>query len=267
MLWSPTDWREAMKSRRIAAATACLVVAACAGEAAESTTTEIATTTTSTSTTPTSTVPDLRDDLQGAEETIEELEAQVDALEGQLSASEQATTEAETARDAALAELEELRLAYDDEIQQIIQSGVDSIVASTCSAIDEPLDDSQVSNLIDRQIGEWSEQPGLPENAADALDRSAIETQVSDCVAAAEEAARQAELTDPKGDGFYTVGEEIAPGTWESQGSGDGCYWARLDAGQELIDNHFGNAGGRITIRSSDTEVEFSDCGTWEFQG
>ena len=60
---------------------------------------------------------------------------------------------------------------------------------------------------------------------------------------------------------------EIAAGTWESQGTQDECYWARLDADQDILDNHFGNAGGRITIRSTDTEVEFSDCGTWIYQG
>lgn len=72
---------------------------------------------------------------------------------------------------------------------------------------------------------------------------------------------------EPKGDGFYTVGIEITPGRWESTGSGSSCYWARLDGNQNLLDNHFGNAGGSITIRSSDYEVEFNDCGTWVFSG
>ena len=71
----------------------------------------------------------------------------------------------------------------------------------------------------------------------------------------------------PKGDGFYTVGVEIVPGRWESTGSGDGCYWARLDGNQNLLDNHFGNAGGSVTIRATDYEVEFNDCGIWEFSG
>lgn len=76
-----------------------------------------------------------------------------------------------------------------------------------------------------------------------------------------------ADATADKGDGFFTVGIEIAPGRWESTGSGDGCYWARLTAGQDLIDNHFGNAGGTITIRPSDYEVQFDDCGVWVFLG
>ncbi len=75
----------------------------------------------------------------------------------------------------------------------------------------------------------------------------------------------QPDATDPKGDGFYTVGVEIAPGQWTSTGSGENCYWARLDSYQETLDNHFGNAGGTVTILDSDYEVHFKDCGTWEY--
>jgi hypothetical protein len=85
--------------------------------------------------------------------------------------------------------------------------------------------------------------------------------------AAADEAALTAHLTEPRGDGIYTVGEEISPGVWRSNGSGDGCYWERRDINQEIIDNHYGNAGGSVNVRASDFEVEFDGCGTWEFQG
>ena len=71
----------------------------------------------------------------------------------------------------------------------------------------------------------------------------------------------------PKSDGFYTVGIEVAPGQWRSTGSGSGCYWARIDAYQNIIDNHFGNAGGTVTISAGDYEVDFSGCGLWEFVG
>jgi hypothetical protein len=72
---------------------------------------------------------------------------------------------------------------------------------------------------------------------------------------------------DPKDDGFYTVGVEIAPGRWESTGDGDDCYWQRLDDHQDTLDNHFGAAGGTVTILESDYEVQFKDCGTWEYAG
>ena len=69
----------------------------------------------------------------------------------------------------------------------------------------------------------------------------------------------------PKGDGFYTVGEEVAPGKWHSMGSGANCYWERLDADQNILGNHFGMAGGTVTIRETDYEVHFKKCGTWEY--
>ena len=82
-----------------------------------------------------------------------------------------------------------------------------------------------------------------------------------------EEPVLQANAADPKGNGFYTVGIEIAPGRWESTGDGDGCYWARLDGNQNVLDNYYGNAGGSVTIRPTDYEVTFSDCGMWEYAG
>ena len=72
---------------------------------------------------------------------------------------------------------------------------------------------------------------------------------------------------DPKEDGFYTVGVEIVSGMWKSTGTGDQCYWARLDGNQETLDNHFGLAGGTVTIRPADYEVAFQHCGRWEYVG
>jgi len=77
----------------------------------------------------------------------------------------------------------------------------------------------------------------------------------------------QPDAADPKGDGFYTVGVEIAVGRWKSTSTDDSCYWERLDGNQEIIDNHYGMAGGTMTISAYDYEVSFLDCGTWEYQG
>jgi hypothetical protein len=77
----------------------------------------------------------------------------------------------------------------------------------------------------------------------------------------------QDDASAPKGNGIYTVGLEIAPGRWESTGTQDDCYWARQTDTQDLIDNHFGNAGGTITIQPTDYEVVLWDCGTWEYRG
>lgn len=72
---------------------------------------------------------------------------------------------------------------------------------------------------------------------------------------------------EPKGDGFYTVGVEIVSGRWRSTGTGTSCYWARLDSYQDILDNHFGQSGGTVTIRDTDYEAEFHGCGTWVFLG
>lgn len=36
---------------------------------------------------------------------------------------------------------------------------------------------------------------------------------------------------------------------------------------QNILDNHYGMAGGTVTIWASDYEVEFNDCGMWEYLG
>ena len=58
--------------------------------------------------------------------------------------------------------------------------------------------------------------------------------------------------TDPlrktKGNGFYLIGVDIAPGVWRSQGTGDSCYWSVTTLTGDIIDNHFGMSGGTAYI-------------------
>lgn len=70
-------------------------------------------------------------------------------------------------------------------------------------------------------------------------------------------------LKAPRGNGFYLVGSEIAPGVWDSDGSGDRCYWEVSNAQGDIISNHFGQAGGTAYVPSSAFQVWFDDCGTW----
>lgn len=74
-------------------------------------------------------------------------------------------------------------------------------------------------------------------------------------------------LTKPHGNGFYLVNVDIAPGLWRSTGIGSNCYWARRDSNQNILDNHYGDAGGTVRIRPSDFEIEFNGCGQWEYLG
>jgi len=71
-----------------------------------------------------------------------------------------------------------------------------------------------------------------------------------------------------KGPGFYLVGDEISPGVWRSLGSSESCYWSVTNRTGDIIDNHFGMAGGTMYIPASAFQVELDrDCGTWEFIG
>lgn len=71
----------------------------------------------------------------------------------------------------------------------------------------------------------------------------------------------------PKSDGFYLIGTEIMPGVWRSTGNSDRCYWSVTQANGEIIDNHYGMAGGTAWIAEYGFQVEFSRCGNWEYIG
>lgn len=71
------------------------------------------------------------------------------------------------------------------------------------------------------------------------------------------------------GGGVYTVSTDggdgsIPPGTYESFDVED-CYWARLDASGETIDNYFGSAPRvEVTILATDYGFDSDGCGRWK---
>ena len=223
-----------------------------------------------------------QEDLDAAQGLLEEANADVTTLsqevgdnrtriaqiEGALTRTELDLGQAEEDRDDALAQLEALILAYNPEIQAAKVQAQAEMMTLVCETARDWAQRSAgrptVRNLV---AAEESTYPGF--DLEDFLDFDSLETELTRCWDAEVElvalAELQAELTSPKGSGFYTVGDEIAVGRWRSTGTGDGCYWARLDANQGILDNHFGSSGGTVTIRSSDYEVEFDDCGTWEY--
>jgi uncharacterized protein YgiM (DUF1202 family) len=71
----------------------------------------------------------------------------------------------------------------------------------------------------------------------------------------------------PHGDGFYRVGQEIGSGNWRTTGSGNGCYWARLNAFQEIIENSFGGTWEKIYVAPTDFELYVSGCGDIVYEG
>jgi hypothetical protein len=74
-------------------------------------------------------------------------------------------------------------------------------------------------------------------------------------------------LTEPKEDGFYIVGEEIAPGVWRSSPGLEDCHWARYNASNNLLGEYEGISGGVIRIRDTDYIVMLDGCGTWTYLG
>lgn len=74
------------------------------------------------------------------------------------------------------------------------------------------------------------------------------------------------QLKTDKGPGFYLVGTDIAPGVWRSMGSSDSCYWEIDTATGDIINNHFGMAGGTMYIPTSAFQVQLDpECGRWTF--
>jgi hypothetical protein len=108
---------------------------------------------------------------------------------------------------------------------------------------------------------------GPQQTMVEVLDATEPEIAVAEAAPEQDAAVQDDELTAPKGNGFYTVGVEIAPGIWESTGTDSFCYWEVLDKNQNFIKNHFGEAGGSVTITTDAYEVHFQDCGTWEYRG
>lgn len=217
---------------------------------------------------------ELRDQLEAAEAALADVEDQLASTESQVSQVETERQQLLSERDEALAELaaaleraQALELAFDAEIAAARQLFAGGVTAFVCSHQEQnPASRVDVQATVATYLAEHPDQlaalAGYDMETLVSLDQ--LETERNRCY---DEFHQQYLLTRSKGDGFYTVGVEIAPGTWRSDGSGSGCYWARLDRNQEILANHFGSAGGSVTIRASDYEVEFSDCGTWEYQG
>lgn len=73
-------------------------------------------------------------------------------------------------------------------------------------------------------------------------------------------------LTKDKGPGYYLVGVEIASGVWRSLGTADDCYWSINSKTGDIINNHFGMAGGTMYIPASAFEVRLeAECGMWTY--
>lgn len=71
------------------------------------------------------------------------------------------------------------------------------------------------------------------------------------------------------GGGIHPVNTEIQPGTYVSEGNLENCYWEKLDASGNIIDNNFVTNALRVEvyIDASDFSFSSSGCGEWVLQG
>lgn len=67
------------------------------------------------------------------------------------------------------------------------------------------------------------------------------------------------------GTGTFTVGSQIAPGTYRSEGPVDdgACYWKRV-SGDTLVDNALSKRPQIVRIEATDTAFKTSDCQPWQ---
>ena len=201
-------------------------------------------------------IADLELQLSAVEEGLETQRTLITDLRHDLDAEQQARADAERVE-------ADLLVAYDTELAASRDALIGSIGADICrlhpdTATNPAIVAQTVQSVID----------GSPEYSAAFRGYEVPTTfNLEALVAIVAECQRVEAEVAPKGNGFYTVGVEIAPGLWHSTGDGDFCFWARLDQNQQALDNYFGTAGGTVNVLETDYEVEFDDCGTWEYLG
>ena len=69
-------------------------------------------------------------------------------------------------------------------------------------------------------------------------------------------------------DGTYKVGSKLKPGLYKATGSGNSCYWERLNGFSGSLDdinsNYIGTANTYVRITSYDEGFKTSRCGSWQ---
>lgn len=82
--------------------------------------------------------------------------------------------------------------------------------------------------------------------------------------------AEQKEAENTIREGTWTVGVDIAPGTYRSTGDvGSSCYWAILTSGtngDDIIANDIPGGGRPSVTLAEGQDFETKRCGTWELQ-
>lgn len=66
-------------------------------------------------------------------------------------------------------------------------------------------------------------------------------------------------------EGVYSVGEDMAPGTWKvTERASEGCYWAITDPKSgNILRNGYAAGFPKVTVKKGE-EFEFTDCPDFE---
>jgi len=213
----------------------------------------------------------LEAELDDVQAELDTAQAAAEEAAGRTEGLEQAVAAAEAARDAAAAEAADLRLRFDPEIQALLADLTNAAAEQACIDADEAGYSGAPAPAIDVAIRRivLTRPVGIAQADATArIDRTVVEQRRDECYAAGQARVAEEWLISPKGDGIWTVGVEMAAGRWRSNGSGDSCYWQISPDGRpdSIINNHFGNAGGTVTLQNGQ-EFESDRCGQWEKVG
>jgi hypothetical protein len=69
------------------------------------------------------------------------------------------------------------------------------------------------------------------------------------------------------GDGTFLVNDDIAPGTYKADSSGESCYWERTSQGGDIIDNDNTDGPAVIVVAPTDFSVSTARCGAFQKVG
>lgn len=214
-------------------------------------------------------------DLASRQTELDDALQRLDEVVSEATRLEATVTTLQSKSEQLQEDLDAVLLQYDPQIRAALATLQNDLVQDACTlgqqdaptgtASSDPLDDLNVTvpgGLQGRSI-------------EDLVDVDAVSREYTRCFkqerAILQDKRDQAQLTKDKGDGFYSVGEEMAAGTWKSTGGGNSCYWERLSGFSgdfdDIITNYLGTAGVTVTIPTSDKAFKSDGCGSWEYIG
>lgn len=100
--------------------------------------------------------------------------------------------------------------------------------------------------------------------AADQAERTAADLARREAAVTGAEAAKKA---NEFSDGVWEVGSDIQPGKYKAPDATADCYWAKLRANDDIIDNDLSKGPTTVTIEPTVSKFKTSRCGVWQKVG